>query len=360
MNESIELAFKEGSSDKVYQAELKEEPSGYVVNFAYGRRGNTLATGTKTAAPVEYATAKKVYDKLVHSKTVKGYKPEGGEDLGIKVVDAKQDTGLRPQLLNEITEEEADKYINDDRWCAQEKNDGRRKIIKYTGTTVQGANKLGFLTPVTGPIEKQVQLIHGACILDSEDMGDYLLIFDELSYPNMRYEDRLIMLEGLIKMNQEELIIVETAYTTREKQMMYEKLRENKAEGIVFKLKDAAYAPGRPNSGGDQLKCKFYESASCIVTSVSDVKRSIGVSVIDDTVPGFYDGLNSYKKTEVGNVTVYPNQDIPRLNDIVEVKYLYYYPKGSLYQPVLLSIREDVDSIECLLSKLKTKQGTDE
>jgi len=358
MNESIELAFKEGSSDKVYQAELKEESSGYVVNFAYGRRGNTLATGTKTAAPVEYATAKKVYDKLVHSKTAKGYKPEGDDALGIKVITDLTDTGVRVQLLNEVDISEVSKYIRDDRYCMQEKNDGRRKALQYTGSTVIGVNKKGFETPVIDQMVQDCQTILGAALLDGEDMGEKLLLFDMLSYPHMAYIDRLSMLEDIVRPGLKSLEVVKTAYTTQEKLEMYNHLKRIKAEGVVFKVKDAAYSPGRPNSGGDQLKCKFYESASCIVTSVSDVKRSIGVSVIDDTVPGFYDGLNSYKKTEVGNVTVYPNQDIPRLNDIVEVKYLYYYPKGSLYQPVLLGKRDDVDSIECLLSKLKTKQGS--
>ena len=59
---------------------------------------------------------------------------------------------------------------------------------------------------------------------------------------------------------------------------------------------------------------------------------------------------------DVGNATVYPNQEMPKIGDIVEVKYLYYYPGGSLYQPVLLSIRDDVDMRECLVDKLKTKR----
>lgn len=34
-----------------------------------------MQTGTKTSAPVDYETAKGIYDKLVREKTAKGYTP---------------------------------------------------------------------------------------------------------------------------------------------------------------------------------------------------------------------------------------------------------------------------------------------
>ena len=69
MPESVTLYYREGSSDKVYQCAI--EPSGdlFVVNFAYGRRGATLQTGTKTSSPVDYEMAKGIYDKVVGEKT---------------------------------------------------------------------------------------------------------------------------------------------------------------------------------------------------------------------------------------------------------------------------------------------------
>ena len=45
--ESITLYCRAGSSDKVYHAAVDESPGGYVVNFAYGRRGSTLQTGNQ-------------------------------------------------------------------------------------------------------------------------------------------------------------------------------------------------------------------------------------------------------------------------------------------------------------------------
>ena len=63
--EPTTLYFREGSSDKVYSASIDPKDGGYVVNFAYGRRGSTLTTGTKTQVPVHYQTAKSIFDKLV-------------------------------------------------------------------------------------------------------------------------------------------------------------------------------------------------------------------------------------------------------------------------------------------------------
>ncbi len=52
---STTLYFRQGSSDKIYQAAIEEVPGeddAFLVNFAYGRRGSTLKTGTKTQKPV--------------------------------------------------------------------------------------------------------------------------------------------------------------------------------------------------------------------------------------------------------------------------------------------------------------------
>ena len=69
------LSFQEGSSDKVYYVSLERvENDKCVVNFAFGRRGNALQTGTKTNEPVDFTTANRIFDKLVQEKMKKGYK----------------------------------------------------------------------------------------------------------------------------------------------------------------------------------------------------------------------------------------------------------------------------------------------
>ena len=49
--QSVSLYYREGSSDKEYHVRLEAKENGYVVNTAFGRRGSTLSTGTKTNTP---------------------------------------------------------------------------------------------------------------------------------------------------------------------------------------------------------------------------------------------------------------------------------------------------------------------
>jgi len=71
--ENVTLNYREGSSDKVYQCQIEAAGERFVVNFAYGRRGSTLNTGRKTNVPVDYDSAKRIFDKLVKEKQGKGY-----------------------------------------------------------------------------------------------------------------------------------------------------------------------------------------------------------------------------------------------------------------------------------------------
>ena len=352
--ESIELYFQEGSSDKVYQAELKQEGDGWVVNFAYGRRGNTLNTGCKTCDPLPYEKAKKSYDSLVKSKTAKGYKPNGVSGTINTVADDKENSGIRPQLLNELTEEEAVAYINNSAYCMQEKFDGRRRMIKIEKSIATGLNKKGIVVALTPSTEATCATFPDS-ILDGEDMDDKIMVFDNIKYQYLPYLDRYKLLLDIIPQTyRRDLEIVRTAWTTEDKQNMFNRLKRERAEGVVFKNIHAGYSAGRPASGGNQFKCKFYDTASCIVTSVHDVKSSIGLKVYDDSNPLSLVGV------PVGNATLYPNSPKVKVGDIVEVKYLYYNEGGSLYQPVLLGVRDDVEYDECTLAKLKRKKdGTD-
>ena len=91
------------------------------------RKGATLKTGTKTQTAVEYDKAKKIYDKLVLSKTTKGYIPNEDNTTYIHTSD-QVNTGIHCQLLNPIEEVELDNLIEDEIWCMQEKKDGRRLV----------------------------------------------------------------------------------------------------------------------------------------------------------------------------------------------------------------------------------------
>ena len=129
--QSASLYFREGGSDNEYHAAIEPSGNGYIVTFAYGRRGSTLNTGVKTDSPVSLAEATKVFEKLVASKTAKGYRPSGSPAPVYQQNGTEgADTGIRCQILNPVEERELPRLLDDERHCIQEKFDGRRLLVR--------------------------------------------------------------------------------------------------------------------------------------------------------------------------------------------------------------------------------------
>jgi len=348
-SEKITLYFKQGRSDKVYTACIEEVAGNFVVNFAYGRRGATLRTGTKTKTPVDYAAAKKIYDRLVKSKTAKGYTPGEHGSRYVHTDAEMRDTGVQCQLLNFVDQAAVAQLLDDDDWWAQEKYDGKRMLIRKTDR-VTAINRQGLSIGAPDSILDSARQVHSTYLVDGEAVGEKLLVFDilEINATDIRrlpYRQRLAHLENL-GLSGAAIVVVETAKSAVEKRRLYDRLKASGAEGIVFKKHSAPYTVGRPNSGGTQVKFKFYATASVIVTKIN-AKRSVAVAVIVDE-----------QRVAVGNVTIPPNKPVPAVNSIIEVRYLYAYRGGSLYQPTYLGMRDDVSFEDCRSSQLKYKKLT--
>ena len=98
--EQRRLFFREGKSDKVYEVDLCEVgDDAFVVNFRYGRRGSNLREGTKTESAVAEKKARAIYEKLVLSKTSKGYVDDepGGDEASAPVEAAAPPPALAVQ-----------------------------------------------------------------------------------------------------------------------------------------------------------------------------------------------------------------------------------------------------------------------
>jgi len=349
---STELEYREGSSDKVYRAAVEAQDGGYVVSFAYGRRGATLNTGTKTAQPVAYAEAVKVYERLVKSKIAKGYKPAAGAGGNpgtgmVAAMAAREDTGLRAQLLNPLdSEKAAERYLKNDWWCTQEKHDGRRMLVRKAGDTITAANRRGQSCGCPLPVHDALSAVPGDFVIDGECVGDTYHAFDLLERGGIDFRRNPYMSRGtelcsLLKEVRGAVIVVDTAFGTQEKRAMLERLRDSGREGIVFKELCARWIAGHPASGGPALKLKFWETCSCVVSSVNGSRRSISLSLGSQAI---------------GNVTIPANHEIPRPGQVVEIRYLYVTGLGgSLYQPVYLGVRDDIDTSECTAEQQQLK-----
>lgn len=340
------LYYRNGSSDKEYRAWIEGAGDGYVVNFAYGRRGSSLTTGTKTQAPVDRAKAQVIFDRLVGEKQSKGY--VASEDGTPYQHSDKVVSGLLPQLLNPIGEDELAVLLADPHWTLQEKFDGKRMMLRVGETGVEAINKLGLVVGVAAPIAAAAATLPAGTVLDGEVVGERFWAFDLLAdggadLTAQPYRQRHAALVALLYGADPTLTAVGSWHDPQDKADQLAALRERNAEGAVFKHLQAPYTAGRPASGGLQRKFKFVATASVRVAAVNG-KRSVAVELLDGQT-----------WAPVGNVTIPPNRDVPAVGDVVEVRYLYAIAGGSLFQPVYLGVRDDIEPGECVVGQLKLK-----
>lgn len=346
---NITLYYREGPSDKIYQASIEPKDNGYVVNFAYGRRGATLQTGTKTNQPVSYDRAKSIYDKLIKEKTAKGYTSGESGTPYQSPNHEPRDSGIRCQLLNPAEEDQMPELLENFTHWMQEKMDGVRCLIRKEGESISGINRRGLTVALPQRVEADCQKCKQDFLLDGEMVGDTYHAFDllqlgEVDFRVKGFGDRYLWMLGFLNdFVHPSIETVSVEMLPSGKDQLFHQLRLEEREGVVFKDCKALYTAGRPASGGTQLKYKFVETASCIVARIND-QRSVGLELLDGDQVVF-----------VGNVTIPANQEIPKVGEIVEVRYLYAFPRGSLFQPVCLGVRSDLTSGDCTRDQLKYK-----
>lgn len=348
--EQISLAFKDAGSDKVYHTQIIQDGDGYLVNFQYGKRGATLTTGAKTTSPVTLDEAQKIYNKLVKSKMSSGYSEgQSGAIFQSKSLDERF-TGIVPQLLNKITN--AQEYIDNDSFFMQEKYDGHRRIIKIVNAEVVSINKKGLEVLSPQEVIDPILALKIDITVDGELIGDKYYIFDILmkdgqDVRTMNAKQRYELLKSTNLPN-----IVPTYFTRHEKQEAFDNLskKENKKEGVVFKKIDSQYVAGRPNSGGNQLKNKFYATDTFEVVSHNKTKRSI--NVVSYTENG--------TEYDMGKITIPETTPMPDVGLFVEVRYLYCHEGGKLFQTTYLGVRDDQDRTDCHMREIKFKSPDDD
>ena len=346
MNESIRLLSTKNGADKEYRVQLDAKDGGFILTGFNGRRGGSLKAQPKIEMPVPYAEAKKAYDALVKSKLKDGYNPADSSSTYVVPADLGTPTGISLHLLTQVPESDIERYLTDDSWMAQEKYDGERRPVARRESVI-GSNKNGFQTTLPSHIAEVLSLLPQDTELDGEQVGDLLYVFDTMkingesqrdiaSIERKRKVDVLIHQLG----NPANIVSVYTAVGTDAKRALYQRLRTEKKEGIVFKRCDASYGDGK---NGDQIKIKFLESATLQVASIHPSKRSVQVQGFDDL--GF--------AVPLGSVTIPANHSIPPINALVEVEYLYTVK--ALVQPVYKGVRTDQTLDSCNIRQLKYK-----
>lgn len=356
----ISLYYTGGTSDKEYHLQLEPVGELWMAKAQNGRRGGTLTPRDVTPKPVTYAVALKKYEDKLTEKLKDGYTQDISGAVFQDSPTGGSFTGFVPQLSNQITPEQAELLIEDDGWLMQQKFDGERRSVRATGNDVVGINRQGMAVALPLPLVEAIQSLRTKVFIDGEIVGNKLYAFDllELGETDLRscttqyrYDSLVGLLENLPALARESIAIVRSATSTQAKRELHDRIKAADLEGVLFKRADAIFTAGRPASGGDHLKLKFWESATLQVESHSAAKRSVQVRAFDRDLP-----------ISLGSVTIPVNyEDLPPIDSLVEVRYLYAYPAGGdLFQPVYKGPRPDMILSACTMTQLKFKPASQE
>jgi bifunctional non-homologous end joining protein LigD len=360
---AIRLAYRDGSSDKVYHAAVVETDGKFSCEVEWGRRGSTLSTGTK-AKDTTLEKAQVAFDRIVKEKTSKGYEEVPGEDgqktlVGLAQTGGREQLEQTAQLLNPIEEDELQQFLLDDEWVGQQKYDGVR-IIAHLDDKIQFTNRKGQVTVVAKVVEEALAKFPKGTVLDGEllpaSAGEESIywVFDILQLKGQDtktagFEERHQLLSILLKKFGTPYVKLAPVFVgPAEKRNLVESLRKQSAEGVVFKKGDAPYVAGRPNSGGNQRKLKFTKTADVFLLSFD--AKAYQMAVMHDgkvrKVGKVYTGTTADERKKLD--AILKDGEAP----VCEIRYLYATEGDICFQPVYVRLRSDKEATECLLSQL--------
>ena len=367
-------------ADKLYRLSVisRTDENTYDVVYENGRRTGALTPGQKpkNKTPLSLDEALTELDNLKRHQMARGYHELGNCPLCANEQVAVTTQTITPDLptidascqlltllpksddcrtLDELLQV-CDHLLRDPQHCAQRKFDGIR-ILLYLDPqgNVTAYNRTEAARAISSAVVKELKRfrLNAPLMFDGENIGDKFHIFDllQLQATDLRplaFELRNAQLANLLSHAGQltALVPTPTHFTTADKTALLTQMFEEKKEGVVFKKLSAPYHPGRTT---DQFKVKFLAEASFIVTEVkAKGKNSLTISL-----------LNAETSTLVsaGHVTIRPCIKQAKINDIVDVRYLYARrSSGHIVQAVAQRIRNDIHRDECTTAQLKYKE----
>lgn len=233
-------------------------------------------------------------------------------------------------------------------WVASQKVDGERLMVVANTTGYLLLNRNGDPSRVSLPtaIHNSLNRLDGLWLLDGEYANDHYYLFDCVFSPtgitpDHTFTARYEHLSALVDLWKPEGISLLPLATTRtEKLAMAERLRNEQAEGMIFRLKALQY---RFNHRSIQmLKWKFWKSEDVILYNWGrEGKLSCDMGVFDHERP-----------RNVGSVKI-PEEMLSYTEPkVAEVKFLYATAEGKLYQPSVLRLRTDKRADECTFDQI--------
>lgn len=223
-------------------------------------------------------------------------------------------------------------------WGCQQKMDGHRYLIDVKSR--KSYNRKG--EEKHHPINLEVLASLGNWILDGELVGNKYYVFDGIHGDdrqdpfNLRY---FALKQDIAELNSPLVNIVPLVTEEEEKRKLYDFVKTNKGEGVVFRLLDSLYQSGKSHH---VYKYKFYKDVDCFIGDTDEDKANVSLYM-----------YRGDRKVEVAKCSTLTG-DGPSLkpDDVVKVKFLYVSKEGRLYQPTLPKIRTDKTKEECTIDQL--------
>jgi hypothetical protein len=376
--ESVSLHYTDGGrSDKVYNINIEEVgPNQYDVTGYNGKRGGTLTPRKQNDSPVSLTEARRLFAKIEQQKVNHRTTPyvvlsRNGATAPPTAQPSSpttnhEATGFVANHPKKVSEDEALRLLNNDDYFVEQKCDGEFMSALYRLNRVTASNKRGTGIPVPPKIATAIrQLASLACCetlgLAGEYLDSTLHIFtvwekNGTSLMTLPQHLRVAVKEKLEQALAEQLAastsrqstslkFVYTAKTQSDKTVLYETIKANAGEGVVFKHRESDVS----------FKYKLYETTEVLL--VANSKRSAECFA-------YHDGT----LTSLGSVTIphdATHQEIKNANlrkqpVVASVKYLYLSAPpaigptcGQLTQASFLRFRPEVDEHSCLTTELK-------
>ena len=233
-------------------------------------------------------------------------------------------------------------YILSDIWGMQQKVDGHRMLINC-GDTVQAFNRQGDPRECPEEITSFFSALRG-WTFDGELLDDKYYIFDILEIPTGNCQNwpllkRYELLEKLESKLKNPVYLLPLFIENKQEQ--FDKLLEDKAEGVIFKLLDAPYVNKKSSNF---LKYKFINEVDCVILEA-------GFNDKENFVLGLWDGSGFVDVGKCSSLTA--DGPSAKVGDVVTVQVLYSTKGGRLYQAVAPRLRHDKAPQECLVGQIE-------
>jgi hypothetical protein len=259
-----------------------------------------------------------------------------------------------PEVPTEISIHEVGRYLVDSRYAVQEKHNGKqRSIIRSANDPNQPycLNKQGERRELPGNLLHAIRsfpLKNFMIIGEQMPVTNEFIIFDTTFLGNDNlcnpldlapYEARIKLAEKYFRKN-DWCRVTPTAYTEKAKIAMAQKLVAENAEGMMLKLRTAAYRQGQ---SGQHFKVKFVKTLDAVVMGFNrEGKSSVDL--------GLFNHRGHIQRICGASIIGKPGNI--RLGSVVEISYLYGTRDLHVVQPRITVVRDDKKPHECKLEQI--------